>query len=497
MKAHARFFFLILICALTLFSVAIASAEAAGVKPFSTDYEAINEAAQSMFLVEVYDRNDTLIKTGSGFIAFDEHYFVTNHHVIEDAQYLIVVDDNGKEYKVTDLLVADEEKDIAILSFDEAANYRPLPLCADDNLLRGQPIVAIGSPKGVRNTVTTGNISNLIDDNGTHIIQFTAAASPGSSGGAIFNDRGEVIGLMFSKRTDAENMNYAIFIEEVADLKTINTSLTSLSDFNLSLAETLVIKNTSFDIDTIIPSTNTSAELYIKFQNNKTTKTIASVELKYSYSQYVVKHLADGYSGYLETLVIPNIKLGPEKTVDIMTSISQFNYNASHIYIGVSSITFDDGTKLAVSIPDVLFYEIKVNQKKTIKPTLVIPSGSLAEWDQIGNEPIRIKIRIQLSNKSNDYDIAGYKLYFSDYDLTINTENPYYNELNYTLNLNEQYFNTSIQKGKTEYSGYFILKGKGAIPKDLYVGIKQVKLSDGTNIIFDDEQIVYSHWILK
>lgn len=233
MKAHARFFFLILICLLTVFSVGIASAEADGAKPFSTDYEAINEAAQSMFLVEIYGANDTLLGTGSGFIAFDEHYFVTNHHVIEDAKYLVVVDDNGKEYKVTDLLVADEEKDIAILSFEEAANYRPLPLCADENLLRGQPIVAIGSPKGVRNTVTTGNISNLIDDNGTHIIQFTAAASPGSSGGAIFNDRGEVIGLMFSKHTDAENMNYAIGIDEVLYLnnKSISHSI-SLSDYN-------------------------------------------------------------------------------------------------------------------------------------------------------------------------------------------------------------------------------------------------------------------------
>lgn len=233
MKGHARFFFLILICILTVFSVEIAAAEADGTKPFSTNYEAINEAAQSMFLVEIYGANDTLLGTGSGFIAFDEHYFVTNHHVIDDAKYLIVIDDNGKEYKVTDLLVADEEKDIAILSFDEAANYRPLPLSVDENLLRGQPIVAIGSPKGVRNTVTTGNISNLIDDNGTHDIQFTAAISPGSSGGALFNDNGKIIGLIYSKLHDAENMNYAIGIDEVIHLKNKDISHTVLlADYN-------------------------------------------------------------------------------------------------------------------------------------------------------------------------------------------------------------------------------------------------------------------------
>lgn len=219
MKAHARFFFLILISILTVFSVGIASAEADGAKPFSTDYAAINEAAQSMFLVEIYGANDTLLGTGSGFIAFDEHYFVTNHHVIEDAKYLIVVDDNGKEYNVTDLLATDEKRDIAILKFDAANNYRALPINSDAKMLRGQPVVAIGSPQGVRNTVSTGIISNIIDDNGSINIQFTAAISPGSSGGALFNDNGEIIGLIKSKLKGSENMNYAINIADIISLK--------------------------------------------------------------------------------------------------------------------------------------------------------------------------------------------------------------------------------------------------------------------------------------
>ena len=345
MKAHARFFFLILICIFMGFSVGIASAEADRVKPFSTDYEAINEAAQSMFLVEVYDRNDTLIKTGSGFIAFDEHYFVTNHHVIEDAKYLVVVDDNGKEYKVTDLLVADEEKDIAILSFDEAANYRPLPLCATDDLLRGQPIVAIGSPKGVRNTVTTGNISNLIDDNGTHIIQFTAAASPGSSGGAIFNDRGEVIGLMFSKRTDAENMNYAVEVSELISIyKTINGMSISLESLIPQIpSEILLIDNT--EIHELGPK--------IFVSNITSEKSVSNFIIYYYYD------ISKKNSPYMKNIFQ---SIMPQETKQIKFDISSIDRTIKKVNIGIKYIKLNDGTIIKCPDDEIKYYTIKIDR---------------------------------------------------------------------------------------------------------------------------------------
>lgn len=346
MKAHARFFFLILISILTVFAVGIASAEADGAKPFSTDYEAINEAAQSMFLVEIYGANDTLLGTGSGFIAFDEHYFVTNHHVIEDAKYLIVVDDNGKENKVTDLLVADEEKDIAILSFDEAANYRPLPLCATDDLLRGQPIVAIGSPKGVRNTVTTGNISNLIDDNGTHIIQFTAAASPGSSGGAIFNDRGEVIGLIFSKRNDAENMNYAISIQEIKSMEYTNVSHMSLSEYNISPDDVILLK-------VLFMEHNWETKLYdldISIRNNDETRWVKSFQLSYCFGSSII--------GGIVWKQNYNIDVPPHRTISVTIPIGHYNsyLNKKQILLGVNNIVLSDGKVIQCEKNDVIYH---------------------------------------------------------------------------------------------------------------------------------------------
>ncbi|MBR5383284.1 MAG: trypsin-like peptidase domain-containing protein, partial [Clostridia bacterium] len=109
---------------------------------FKDDYDAIETAADSMFLVEVYNAKDRLVATGSGFVAFDEHYFVTNHHVIEGAAYLKVYDDNSSKtsYTLTRLLNVDKDKDIAILDFPEGRNYRSLPIGETADLKRGQPV---------------------------------------------------------------------------------------------------------------------------------------------------------------------------------------------------------------------------------------------------------------------------------------------------------------------------------------------------------------------
>ena len=85
-------------------------------------------------------------------------------------------------------------------------------------MMRAEPVIAIGSPKGFTNTVSTGIISNIYNEDGFNRIQFTAPISPGSSGGALFNGNGEVIGITSSTYIDSQNLNFAIQITEVIDL---------------------------------------------------------------------------------------------------------------------------------------------------------------------------------------------------------------------------------------------------------------------------------------
>lgn len=189
--------------------------------PFQTDYEAIDSAAQSVFLLEVYDANDQLLATGSGFVAFDQGTMITNEHVIEDGAYIIAYSDQYRaSYRLNALKAVDKDKDIAILSFDETARVTPLSIDTTSRLLRGQPVTAIGSPQGVINTVSSGNISNIVfySNEIPDYIQFTAPISPGSSGGALFSENGSVIGLCVSYHKEGEAMYYAIPMKYVKEM---------------------------------------------------------------------------------------------------------------------------------------------------------------------------------------------------------------------------------------------------------------------------------------
>lgn len=213
---YKRFLFSLFICIFMLIPSAIAVSSI----PFQEDYEAIDRAAKSCFLVEIIGDDGSIIGTGSGFVAFDEHVFITNHHVIDDSISIQIHSDQYQNsHTLTELIAADEDLDIAILAFPEGTEYEALSLAPNYKVLRGQPVTAIGSPQGIINTVSSGNISSILSySDGTHDLQFTAPVSHGSSGGALFNNEGNVIALVYAKHTEGENMNYAVPIEYVIDL---------------------------------------------------------------------------------------------------------------------------------------------------------------------------------------------------------------------------------------------------------------------------------------
>ena len=187
---------------------------------FSEDLAAIDNAAKSVLLLVVYDSKNDIIATGSGFVAFDCETLVTNNHVIEGASWIMAISDAGYQYMVTKVIAADADRDIALLEFMSPTDMAPLTLCqGEEDLLRGAPVVAIGSPVAVKNTVSMGNISALFDIEGVRTIQFTAPISRGSSGGALFNNFGQVIGITSSLIEEGQNLNRAITIGEIIRLK--------------------------------------------------------------------------------------------------------------------------------------------------------------------------------------------------------------------------------------------------------------------------------------
>ena len=185
---------------------------------FSADADAIEKAADSVFMLEVYSNRNQRIAVGSGFVAFDSSTLVTNYHVIEGGSYIVAISDDKDQYLISYVCTYDKSKDIAILRFDQATKALPLPLDTDGNLKRSQTVVAIGSPAGLRNTVSLGNISAFYTNDGKDWIQFTAPISSGSSGGVLLNDEGEVIGITTATYASAQNVNMAVKVEEVIRL---------------------------------------------------------------------------------------------------------------------------------------------------------------------------------------------------------------------------------------------------------------------------------------
>lgn len=163
---------------------------------------------------------------GSGVILSEDGYIITNNHVIcgddstTPADAIKVRLTNGDEYEAT-LIGTDSDADIAVLKID-ATGLTPA-ICGDsDKLVVGEAVLAVGNPLGeLGGTQTDGIISALdreIDVNGTSmtLLQTSAAVNPGNSGGALFNMRGELIGIVNAKSsgTGIEGLGFAIPIND-------------------------------------------------------------------------------------------------------------------------------------------------------------------------------------------------------------------------------------------------------------------------------------------
>ena len=165
--------------------------------------------------------------SGSGFFISSSGVAVTNYHVIKDAASAKIMTTDGKTYDVTGVYDYSVNNDLALLQIN-GANFPYLEPGDASKVVNGQKIYAIGSPKGLDNTITEGIVSNksrLI--NGVSYIQISAPISQGSSGGALIDTSGKVIGVTAAGVQDAQNINFAIPISLIKDLK--QTSITPLS----------------------------------------------------------------------------------------------------------------------------------------------------------------------------------------------------------------------------------------------------------------------------
>ncbi|MCI8336364.1 MAG: serine protease [Peptococcaceae bacterium] len=181
--------------------------------------EIYEKASPAVFLIEVFDRKDVLLGTGSGFFIGEDGRFVTNYHVIKNAYSAKVHLTNGKTYPVDVVWGIDEENDLAILQIKTTKKTPYLTIGNSDLVENGDKVYALGSPKGHMNTLTEGLVTNrhqLV--NKKVMLQMTAPIAAGSSGGALLNERGQVIGVTTSGLRDDKNVGFAVAANHIAEV---------------------------------------------------------------------------------------------------------------------------------------------------------------------------------------------------------------------------------------------------------------------------------------
>lgn len=161
---------------------------------------------------------ETRTSTGSGVIIDDTGVIVTNVHVIEGETNIDVRLSNGDVYSDISIIDFDIPKDIVLLKI-KGFDLPTSTLGNSSSLAQGDDVVVIGSPQGLEQSVTRGIISAIRDSgDGYRLIQTDAAISPGSSGGGMYNQSGELVGIVVSKLENAENISFVIPVNYVRGL---------------------------------------------------------------------------------------------------------------------------------------------------------------------------------------------------------------------------------------------------------------------------------------
>lgn len=187
-------------------------------------YEELAGMASSVVMIVVYNEKKEPFASGSGVLINNDGYILTNFHVVRGAvAYAVRLEEEEEPRFTTELIKYHPENDLALIRI-EPVNRRPIPICNNRKLVRGQKVVAIGSPLGLFNTVSDGIIAGFRQIDEVSMIQFTAPTSHGSSGGALLNLQGELIGIVTAGFDDGQNLNLAV------DYKTLRGFLGNFID---------------------------------------------------------------------------------------------------------------------------------------------------------------------------------------------------------------------------------------------------------------------------
>jgi hypothetical protein len=191
--------------------------------------EKARNQSQGIVVIVTLDDQGRALGQGSGFIVTASGAVVTSLHVVKGASKLRVKLPNGDVYHTDEVIDYDADKDIAIIKI-KGFQLPVVKLGDSDRTEVGEQVVAISSPEGLTNSLSTGVISGVRRLSTHRVFQITAPISQGSSGGALFDSNGDVIGIATYILRSGQNINFAVPINYVRGMISdhIKTSVATL-----------------------------------------------------------------------------------------------------------------------------------------------------------------------------------------------------------------------------------------------------------------------------
>jgi len=174
-----------------------------------TAREIAKKVSPSVVLLVMEDENGQPLAMGSGFV-IEDGIVATNLHVIAGASrgYAKLADQKEK-FNISGTVAVDVARDIALLAVEDI-KAPALSIGDSKQLAVGDEVYAVGNPRGLEGTFSAGIISSIRKVNEDSLLQITAPISPGSSGGPVVDNKGEVIGVAVATFKGGQNLNFAI-----------------------------------------------------------------------------------------------------------------------------------------------------------------------------------------------------------------------------------------------------------------------------------------------
>jgi len=176
-----------------------------------------SDVKPSLVTISTKGRDGKYQGVGTGFVIEREGLIATNLHVIGDSREFRVEDSSGEKLKVTGIHASDRVMDLALIRV-EANDLVPLPLGDINSLAQGAPIIVMGNPHGLRNSVVAGVNSGIREFDGRKMMQLAIPIEPGNSGGPVLDMQGRVHGIVTMKSLVTANLGFAV---DIAPLKAL------------------------------------------------------------------------------------------------------------------------------------------------------------------------------------------------------------------------------------------------------------------------------------